>query len=303
MKHGFIKNNNILKKSNKKPHEIIIEGIFFSLAFISVLSVICIIILMFVTGGPAILKVGILKFLFGTVWNPVSEPASYGILYFILSSIVGTFGAILIGVPIGILVAVCIAKLSPKWLAGIIRPAVELLAGIPSVVYGLLGLLILVPFIQKTLNLSSGFTLLSAVLVLAIMILPTVISISETSIMAVPKTYMDASLALGVSKEYTIFKIIIPAARSGIMAGILLGVGRALGEAMAIKLVAGNVVNFPTLLKPVRFLTTGIIVEMGYSYGLHREVLFGIGLVLFLFIMVINAVFRSLLKKASRQYD
>jgi len=221
----------------------------------------------------------------------------------ILGSVISTVGAVLIGIPIGILVAVCISKLAPKKLAAIIRPAIDLLAGIPSVIYGFMGLVILVPFIQNIFHVPSGFTLLAAILVLAIMVLPTIISVAETSIQSVPQVYMEASLALGVSKEYTIFKVLLPAAKSGIMAGVLLGVGRALGEAMAVKMVAGNIVRMPDILQPVRFLTTGIVVEMGYSTGLHRQILFGIGLVLFVFIMIINGIFRRLIKKAVYKDD
>lgn len=296
-------NENIFSKAPYKPYEKIVEWVFFGLASICVLSVICIIILMVVTGGPAILEVGITKFLFGTDWSPVSDPPSFGILYLILGSVISTVGAVAIGVPVGILVAVCISKLAPKRLAAIIRPAIDLLAGIPSVIYGFIGLVVLVPFIQNVFRVPSGFTLMAAILVLAVMVLPTIISVAETSIRAVPQAYMEASLALGISKEYTIFKVLIPAAKSGIMAGVLLGVGRALGEAMAVKMVAGNIVRLPEILQPVRLLTTGIVVEMGYSTGLHREILFGIGLVLFVFIMIINGIFRRLIKKAVNQNE
>ena len=256
---------------------------------------------------------GILDILFGSVWAPTAADPSYGILYVILTSIVGTFLAILIGVPIGVLTAVFLAEVAPKKLANVVRPAVELLAGIPSVIYGLLGLLILNPLMYKlelkifegstTHQFTGGANLISAVLVLAVMILPTVINISESALRAVPSHFRSASLALGATQIQTIFKVTIPAAKSGIVTAIVLGTGRAIGEAMAISLVSGSAVNFPLPFNSVRFLTTAIVSEMSYSSGLHRQVLFTIGLVLFVFIMLINTSLTRLLKQSNVEED
>ena len=264
---------------------------------------------MIISGTPAIFKVGLGEILFNTVWKPTADPASFGILWVILTSIVGTTLAILLGVPVGILSAVFIAEVAPKRVAAVVKPAVELLAGIPSVVYGLLGIYILNPLMYKlervifagsaTHQYTGGANLISAVLVLAIMILPTVINISETSIRAVPAQIKAASLALGASKIQTIFKSILPAARSGIVTAVVLGIGRAIGEAMAITLVSGSSVNAPLPFNSVRFLTTAIVSEMGYAEGLHRQVLFTIGLVLFVFIMLINMTLNKLLQERS----
>ena len=261
-------------------------------------GVVSITLYMIISGTPAIFQVGLKEILFGTVWKPTAAEPQYGILYVILTSIVGTGLAILIGVPIGVLSAVFLAEVAPKKLAMIVKPAVELLAGIPSVVYGLLGIYLLNPFMykielalfegSKTHQFTGGANLLSAVIVLAIMILPTVINISETSIRAVHPSIKAASLALGASHIQTIFKSILPAAKSGIITAVVLGVGRAIGEAMAITLVSGSSVNLPLPFNSVRFLTTAIVSEMGYSSGTHRQVLFTIGLVLFVFIMIIN---------------
>lgn len=274
--------------------------------FFAVLAVLSITLYMILSGTPALSKVGITEILFGTVWKPAANPASYGILYVILTSIIGTFFAVLIGVPIGVLTAVFLAETAPKKLAAIVKPAVELLAGIPSVIYGLLGLLILNPLMYKleqfifkdsqTHQFTGGANLISAVFVLAIMILPTVINISESAIRAVPAQLKSSSLALGASHIQTIFKVILPAAKSGIIAAIVLGVGRAIGEAMAISLVSGSAVNLPLPFNSVRFLTTAIVSEMGYAADTHREVLFTIGLVLFVFILVINLVLTKILK-------
>jgi len=280
--------------------------IFAFFAFFAVLSVFSITFYMIISGTPAIFHVGLKDIIFGTVWKPTAAQPSFGILYAILTSIVGTFFAILIGVPIGVLTAVFLAETAPKQLACIVRPAVELLAGIPSVVYGLLGILILNPLIYKmevaiykgspTHQFTGGSNLISAVLVLAIMILPTVINISESALNAVPKHYKQASLALGATHIQTIFKVIIPAAKSGIVTAIVLGVGRAIGEAMAISLVAGNGANAPFPFNSVRFLTTAVVNEMSYATGTHKDVLFTIGLVLFVFIMVINLVLSRVMK-------
>lgn len=280
--------------------------IFTAFAFFAVLAVFSISLYMIISGTPAIFQVGLKEILFSTVWQPTAENPSFGILYVILTSIVGTFGAILIGVPIGVLTAVFLAETAPKKLAAVVKPAVELLAGIPSVVYGLLGILILNPIMYKielavfknspTHQFTGGSNLISAVLVLAIMILPTVINISESALKAVPAHYKQASLALGATRIQTIFKVILPAAKSGIVTAIVLGVGRAIGEAMAISMVAGNGANLPLPFNSVRFLTTAVVSEMSYAADLHKRVLFTIGLVLFVFIMLINLVLSKVMK-------
>ena len=296
------------------------EAIFTACGFFAVLAVASITLYMIFSGTPALFKVGILDILFGTLWQPAAATPSFGILYVILTSIVGTFLAILIGVPIGlftaigvpvgVMTAVFLAEVAPKKLANVVRPAVELLAGIPSVIYGLLGILILNPLMYKmelavfkgssTHQYTGGANLISAVLVLALMILPTVINISESALRAVPGHLKSASLALGATKIQTIFQVILPAAKSGIITAVVLGTGRAIGEAMAITLLSGSSVNFPLPFNSVRFLTTAIVAEMGYASGLHREVLFTIGLVLFAFIMIINIGLNSILKKGEK---
>lgn len=280
--------------------------IFTVCAFFAILAVFSITLYMIINGTPALFQVGLGEILFGTVWEPTAEDPAFGILFIILTSIIGTALAILIGVPIGVLTAVFLAEVAPKRLASIVKPAVELLAGIPSVIYGLLGIMILNPLMYKlelaifrdseTHQFTGGANLISAVVVLAIMILPTVINISESALKAVPAQYKSASLALGASHIQTIFKVMLPAAKSGIITAIVLGVGRAIGEAMAITLVSGSSVNFPLPFNSVRFLTTAIVSEMGYASGLHRQVLFTIGLVLFVFIMIINVGLTSILK-------
>ena len=295
-------------RHSKNAVEAAAEIIFTVCAFFAVLAVFSITIYMLINGTPALFKVGLKEILFGTQWKPAAKEPSFGILYIILTSIVGTTLAILIGVPIGVLTAVFLAEVAPKRLAAVVKPAVELLAGIPSVIYGLLGIMILNPLMYKleiflfkgsdTHQFTGGANLISAVIVLAIMILPTVINISESAIRAVPVQYKSASLALGASHIQSIFKVILPAARSGIVTAIVLGVGRAIGEAMAITLVSGSSVNLPLPFNSVRFLTTAIVSEMGYASGLHREVLFTIGLVLFVFIMIINVCLTGLLKSS-----
>lgn len=280
--------------------------IFTVCAFFAILAVFSITLYMIINGTPALFQIGLGEILFGTVWEPTAEDPAFGILFIILTSIIGTALAILIGVPIGVLTAVFLAEVAPKKLASIVKPAVELLAGIPSVIYGLLGIMILNPLMYKlelaifrdseTHQFTGGANLISAVIVLAIMILPTVINISESALKAVPAQYKSASLALGASHIQTIFKVMLPAAKSGIITAIVLGVGRAIGEAMAITLVSGSSVNFPLPFNSVRFLTTAIVSEMGYASGLHRQVLFTIGLVLFVFIMIINVGLTSILK-------
>lgn len=294
---------------NRKSRSIVertAEIIFTVCAFFAVLAVLSITVYMFLNGTPALRKVGILELLFGTVWKPAAAEPSFGILYVILTSIVGTTLAILLGVPFGVLTAVFLAETAPPKLAGIVKPAIELLAGIPSVIYGLLGILLLCPAMYKleqkifagsqTHQFTGGANLISAVLVLAIMILPTVINISESALRSVPSNLRAASLAMGASEIQTIFKVTIPAAKSGIITAIVLGVGRAIGEAMAISLVSGSSVNAPLPFNSVRFLTTAIVSEMGYAADLHRQVLFSIGLVLFVFIMIINISLTRILK-------
>ena len=289
------------------------EIIFTVCGFFAILAVVSITLYMVISGTPALFKVGILDILFGTVWEPAAKDPSFGILFVILTSIVGTFLAVLIGVPIGVMTAVFLAEVAPTKVANIVRPAIELLAGIPSVIYGLLGILILNPLMYKlemiifsgstTHQFTGGANLISAVLVLAVMILPTVINISESALRAVPAHLKSASLALGATHIQTIFHVIIPAAKSGIVTAIVLGTGRAIGEAMAISLVSGSSVNLPLPFNSVRFLTTAIVSEMGYASGLHREVLFTIGLVLFAFIMIINVSLTRILKKGVKKDD
>lgn len=296
-------------RKNKAMVETVAQIIFTVCALFAVLAVVSITLYMIVSGAPAIFQVGLKEILFSTVWEPTAAEPKFGILYVILTSVVGTFLAILLGVPVGLLTAVFLAEVAPRKLAAVVKPAVELLAGIPSVVYGLLGIYLLNPVMyrlelmifknSKIHQFTGGANLLSAVIVLAIMILSTVINISETSIRAVPPGIKAASLALGASHIQTIFKSIIPAAKSGIMTAIVLGVGRAIGEAMAITLVSGSSVNLPLPFNSVRFLTTAIVSEMGYSSGLHRKVLFTIGLVLFVFIMLINIALGRILKKGA----
>ncbi len=289
------------------------QVVFTTCAFFAVLAVLSITLYMVINGTPALTKVGIREILFGTVWKPTAAEPSYGILYVILTSIVGTFLSILVGVPIGLFTAIFLAEVAPRKLAKLVKPAVELLAGIPSVIYGLLGLLLLNPIMYKweliifkddpNHQFTGGANLISAVIVLAIMILPTVINISEAALKAVPRHLKEASLALGGSHIQTIFKVMIPAAKSGIVTAIVLGVGRAIGEAMAISLVSGSSVNMPLPFNSVRFLTTAIVSEMGYASDLHRQVLFTIGLVLFLFIMLINFLLTKGLKKGEKEND
>lgn len=296
-------------KATKHIVETIAKVIFLICAAVAIVAVPSITVYMFAKGTPALAKVGVIDLLFGTVWQPTAATPSYGILYIILTSIIGTAVAILIGVPIGILTAVFITEVANKKLAAIVQPAVELLAAIPSVIYGLLGLMVLNPLMyhlekrvfagSTTHQFTGGSNLLSAIIVLAIMILPTVINISVSSIRAVPGHLKSASLALGATHIQTIFKVMIPAARSGIMTGVVLGIGRALGEAMAINMVAGGSVNLPFPFNSVRFLTTQIVSEMSYAEGLHREVLFTVGLVLFIFIMIINLVLAQVEKKGA----
>ncbi len=274
--------------------------VFLLCGFIAIAFVVLITIYLIISGLPAIKEVGLIDFLFGTRWDSTNktDPA-YGILPFILTSIYGTAGAIIIGVPIGFFTAVFLAKVAPPKVAAVIRPAVDLLAGIPSVVYGLVGMMVLLPAIREFFNIPAGDSLLAAIIVLAVMILPSIISVSETALKAVPKEYEEASLALGATELETYFRVTAPAAKSGIAAAAVLGVGRAIGEAMAILMVAGNVANMPSMLSSVKFLTTAIASEMSYAAvgSLQRNALYSIGLVLFLLIMLINVVLNVFLKR------
>ena len=279
--------------------ENIVHGIFLILGLITVGCVLLITVYLIISGIPAIREIGLFNFLFGKEWASTAAEPKYGILPFILTSVYGTAGAILIGVPIGFFTAVYLSKVANRKVRAVIEAAVNLLAGIPSVVYGLVGMLVLVPAIREIFNVPDGASLLAAIIVLAIMILPNIIKVSITALDAVPKEYEDASLALGATPTETFFKVSVPAAKSGIAAAVVLGVGRAIGEAMAVMMVAGNVANMPSLFESVRFLTTAVASEMAYSSpgSLQRNALFSIALVLFLFIMLINATLNFFLKR------
>ncbi len=283
----------------KQALERVIHGVFLLLGLVTVGCVLLITIYLIVSGIPAIRKIGLVPFLFGKVWASTSKTnPQYGILPFILTSVYGTAGAIVLGVPIGFFTAVYLAKLAPPRLKSILSSAVSLLSGIPSVVYGLVGMLVLVPGIRKLFQIPDGASLLAAIIVLAIMILPSIIKVSVTALEAVPKEYEDASLALGATPVETYLRVSVPAARSGIAAAVVLGVGRAIGEAMAVMMVSGNAPNLPTsLFESVRFLTTAVASEMSYSSGLQQQALFSIALVLFLFILLINATLNFFLKR------
>ena len=279
-----------------KYKEGIMKAIFLIAACTSILTVALICLFLFANGVPAMAKIGIFDFLMGTTWKPNSMPASFGILPMILGSIYVTAGAVVIGVPIGILTAVFMAKYCPPKLYRILKPAINLLAGIPSIVYGFFGLIVIVPFIRNAFG-GAGSSMLAASIILDIMILPTIVGISESAIRAIPQSYYEGALALGASQERSIFFVILPAAKSGIMAAIVLGIGRAIGETMAVIMVAGNQARMPAgLLKGVRTLTANIIIEMGYAADLHREALIATGVVLFVFILIINLLL-SLLKR------
>ena len=285
---------------SNKYIEKLIHMIFLILGLITVGCVLLITVYLVISGIPAIAKIGLIDFLFGTEWASTAADAKFGILPFLLTSIYGTAGAIIIGVPVGFMTAVYLSKLASPRVKGIMQSAVSLLAGIPSVVYGLVGMLVLVPGIRKVFHVPDGASLLAAIIVLAIMILPSIIKMSITALDAVPKEYEDASLALGATPVETYFRVSVPAAKSGIAASVVLGVGRAIGEAMAVMMVAGNVANMPnSIFQSVRFLTTAIASEMAYSGpgSLQRQALFSIALVLFLFIMLINATLNFFLKR------
>ena len=290
------KTKNTNNNKNKYVMEKVAKNVFFISALVAVVSLLLIIGFVFYKGLTPFISKGysFTSFLSGTEWLPSSD--KFGILPMILASIFATLGALVIGVPIGILTAVFIAEIAPKKIAKLISPAVELLAGIPSVLYGIFGLAFIVPAIQNIFNLPKGQSLLAVILVLAIMMLPTIISVSETAIRAVPKAYKEGSLALGASKIETIFKVVLPAAKSGILAAVVLGIGRALGETMAVILVAGNSPMMPKLMDSVRPLTTNIALEMGYAFGTHQEMLFATGVVLFSFILILNLVLNKLTK-------
>ena len=281
----------------KQTMEDVVHGVFLFLGLITVGCVLLITVYLIVSGLPAISKIGLGKFLFGSEWASTAAEAKFGILPFILTSVYGTCGAILIGVPVGFLTAVFLSKMAPKKLRTVMESAVSLLAGIPSVVYGLVGMLVLVPGIRKLFHVPDGASLLAAIIVLAIMILPSIIKVSVNALDAVPKEYEDASLALGATPVETWFRVSAPAAKNGIAAAVVLGVGRAIGEAMAVMMVSGNAPNMPSLFESVRFLTTAVASEMSYASGLQRQALFSIALVLYVFIMLINAALNFFLKR------
>ncbi len=285
-----------MKKRNGLSEKII-HGIFLILGLITVTAVLLITVYLVIAGIPAIREIGPVKFLFGKTWRSTGNNPSFGIVPFILTSVYGTFGAVLLGTPVGFLTAVYLAKLAPSGVKKAVETAVSLLAGIPSVVYGLVGMLVLVPAIRKVFHVPDGASLLAAILVLAVMVLPSIVKVSLTALGAVPKEYEEGSLALGATPIETYFKVSVPAAKSGIAAAIVLGVGRAIGEAMAVMMVSGNVANMPSLFGSVRFLTTAVASEMSYSSGLQRQALFSIALVLFFFIMLINATLNFFLKR------
>ncbi len=303
---SIAKTENVFNKA--KLTETCAKAIFTVCAVLAVCAVASMTVYMFAKGTPALSKVGVTDLIFGTVWKPTADPASYGICYIILSSIVGTACSIAIGVPVALMTAVFLTEVAGKRVSAVISPAVELLAAIPSVIYGLIGLMVLNPVMYRlekiifvgssTHQFTGGSDMLSAIIVLAIMILPTVINVSASSIRAVPQDLRAASLAMGASRMQTIFKVTLPTAKGGIMVGVVLGIGRALGEAMAINMVAGGAVNIPLPFNSVRFLTTQLVSEMGYAEGLHRQVLFTVGLVLYVFIMLINLALMRMKKRS-----
>ena len=284
-------------KSGKRAFEAAVHGVFLVLGLITVGCVLLITVYLIIAGIPAIREIGLIPFLFGKRWASTAAEPSFGILPFILTSVYGTAGAMLLGVPVGFLTAVYLSKAASPRVKAVLQGAVILLAGIPSEVYGLVGMLVLVPGIRRAFYLADGASLLAAIIVLAVMILPSIIKVSVTALDAVPKEYEDASLALGATATETYFRVSVPAARSGITAAVVLGVGRAIGEAMAVMMVSGNVPNMPQLFQSVRFLTTAVASEMSYASGLQRQALFSIALVLFLFIMLINAALNFFLKR------
>ena len=296
--------SNVRKGGLKKAADLleaVMRTLFTVCGFIAVGFVVIITVFLIISGVPAIGEIGIIDFLFGTRWASTAAEPSFGILPFILTSVYGTFGAILVGVPVGILCAVFAAKYANRKMASLTRGLVGLMSGIPSVVYGLIGMIIVVPAVREIFGLPDGANLFSAMIVLSIMILPSVISVSETALRAVPKEYEEASLALGATKTETVFKVTLPAAKSGILTAVVLGIGRAIGEAMAVMMVAGNVANMPGIFQSVRFLTTAVASEMSYSSGLQRQELFSIALVLFAFIMLINLTLNLVVKRSDKK--
>ena len=288
-------------KRKQNLTETAVHGVFLLLGLVTVACVLLITVYLIVSGIPAIREIGLREFLLGKKWASTAAEPQFGILPFILTSVYGTAGAILLGVPVGFLTAVYLSKMAPYRVRETIGQAVNMLAGIPSVVYGLVGMMVLVPGIRRLFNVPDGAGLMAAIIVLAVMILPSIIKMSVTALDAVPKEYEDASLALGASAEETWFRVSVPAAKSGIAAAVVLGVGRAIGEAMAVMMVAGNAANMPSLFQSVRFLTTAVASEMSYSSGLQRQALFSIALVLFLFIMLINAALNFFLKGGQKK--
>ena len=296
--------SNVRKGGLKKAADLleaVTRTLFTVCGFIAVGFVVIITVFLIISGVPAIGEIGIIDFLFGTRWASTAAEPSFGILPFILTSVYGTFGAILVGVPVGILCAVFAAKYANRKMASLTRGLVGLMSGIPSVVYGLIGMIIVVPAVREIFGLPDGANLFSAMIVLSIMILPSVISVSATALRAVPKEYEEASLALGATKTETVFKVTLPAAKSGILTAVVLGIGRAIGEAMAVMMVAGNVANMPGIFQSVRFLTTAVASEMSYSSGLQRQALFSIALVLFAFIMLINLTLNLVVKRSDKK--
>ena len=280
------------------------KAVFRVSASLSVASVVLITVYMLIAGLPAIGEIGLVPFIFGTVWKPThATNPQFGIFYMILGTLAATGGSVVIGVPIGLLTAVFLAELAPRRVAAIVRPAIELLAGIPSVIFGFFGLQLLVPLVQRLFGIPTGATLFSAILILSIMILPTIVSTAETGLRAVPAAYREASLAIGATQIETIFRVLVPAARASILSGIILGVGRAIGETMAVIMVAGNGANLPELFKAVKPLTVGIALEMSYASGLHRQALFAIGLILFIFIMFVNLSFSWISRRGVQMDD
>ena len=290
-----------MKVTRTRLVEDIIHGLFLIMGLIAVGCVLMISVYLIIAGLPAIRKIGLFNFLFGEKWASTAAEPKFGILPFILTSVYGTAGAIVLGVPVGFMTAVYLAKMAPRRVRTVMESAVSLLSGIPSVVYGLVGMLVLVPFIRRAFHVPDGAGLLAAMVVLAVMILPSIIKVSLTALDAVPREYEDASLALGATPVETWFRVSVPAARSGIAAAVVLGVGRAIGEAMAVMMVSGNAPNMPGLFESVRFLTTAVASEMSYSSGLQRQALFSIALVLFLFIMLINAALNFFLKRGKER--
>lgn len=286
--------------SLNKAKELIMQGVFFLTAIASIAAVVLICVFLFVNGIPAIAEIGLFDFVGGQQWAPTNSPASYGIFCMIIGSIYVTAGAVIIGVPIGILTAVFLARFCPPKLYKIIKPATELLAGIPSIVYGFFGLMVVVPFIRSCFG-GDGSSLLAASVVLGIMILPTIIGTSESALRAVPESCYEGSLALGATRERSVFKSVLPAAKSGVLAGVVLGIGRAIGETMAVILIAGNQVQIPTsLTQGVRTLTANIVLEMGYATGLHRSALIATGVVLFVFILIITVTMQVIKSRGEK---